>query len=399
LKLYYLSIKDIRKNKADPVHVVKTCKEFVHNGFEVILVTPKIKRDNYKKKKDEVWDLYGIEKDFFKLVELPTFIFEKLGSKYKVFDKINQLQQFIAFFIYLVVIKLFGKVKKGDIFYSKSYIFSYVLEIFRRARIFDNEHFFEYPIFSRYQNTHQFIFNNVDYIFVSNNYLKNILKDKYKVDDGKISLIGFISQFEDFKNKFISKDEARVKLKIDKSKKIILYAGKLMSFSKEIDYIYETAKILNQYSFYIIGINEAERNKYLNETKLKGVYNINFVEFLPLETLFTYLQCADVLVSYYPSDNDFHRNQINPAKSTLYTISNRPVIMADLPSLRELLNDEHIFFVEPDNVEKLVDKINYVLQNQKESEIKATNALKYAKENTYVHKYRLFSEIIKSING
>ena len=398
LKLFYLSTKDIRKNKADPVHIVKSCKEFVHNGFDVVLITPKTFRNNYKKKKSDVWDIYGLKKNYFTLIELPTIILESLGTNFKLIDKLNQIQQFLLFSIYLTFLKITSKIKRNDVFYSKSYIFSYVLEIFRKLKIIKNLHVFECAIFSRYQKTHKFIFDNVDYLYISNNYLKDILIKKYSVCENKMSILGYISQYEDFKDKMVGITKARELLNISLSEKIIMYAGKLMPESEEIEYIYQTAKILYQYSFYIVGINENKRYEYLDKINSRGINNISFIEFQPLTKLFLYLQSADILASYYPSRNEFYKNQINPAKSTLYMITNRPVIMADLPSLRELLNDEQVFFVEPDNVKKLAYTIVYILNHKFESEIKAHKALDYAKENTYRKKYGFISELIRRKN-
>lgn len=54
MKLYYISTRDIRKNRADCVHVMRSCHEFVKNGFLVNLVTPRTFRSEYKKSKEEI---------------------------------------------------------------------------------------------------------------------------------------------------------------------------------------------------------------------------------------------------------------------------------------------------------------------------------------------------------
>lgn len=89
-KVYYISPRDIRKNRADAVHVVLSCDAISKLGINVELVTPKVIRNEYHVDKKDVFSLYGISEPNFKLTELNTNFVEnkKYGNNtYKTIFK------------------------------------------------------------------------------------------------------------------------------------------------------------------------------------------------------------------------------------------------------------------------------------------------------------------------
>jgi hypothetical protein len=96
-RLLYLSPRDMRKNKADALHIMRTCEAFKENGFNVTLITPRVYRREYKYRFNEIWDLYGIRNKLFPIIELPTLFFE---NRTKVLSK--QIQLFIMHFLYML---------------------------------------------------------------------------------------------------------------------------------------------------------------------------------------------------------------------------------------------------------------------------------------------------------
>ncbi len=43
--------------------------------------------------------------------------------------------------------------------------------------------------------------------------------------------------------------------------------------------------------------------------------------------------------------------------------SKRPIMTSDLPSIKEILNENNAFLVKPDDLEKLTERIKNVLKN------------------------------------
>jgi len=99
-------------------------------------------------------------------------------------------------------------------------------------------------------------------------------------------------------------------------------------------------------------------------------------------------------VSYYDTKDPMSVTQRSPGKLTLYACTGRPVISADLPSMRELLNEDEAFFVPPDNPDALASTIQSILDNPAEASRRGANCLEYAKRSDYVTRYGQTIEFI-----
>ena len=91
-KIYYISPRDMRKNRADAVHIMLTCDGFTKQGIIVELITPYVKRAEYKVAKSKIFDLYGLNESF-SINELPTMI--------------NEYSSYSTNFFYIVINKFF----------------------------------------------------------------------------------------------------------------------------------------------------------------------------------------------------------------------------------------------------------------------------------------------------
>jgi len=65
----------------------------------------------------------------------------------------------------------------------------------------------------------------------------------------------------------------------------------------------------------------------------------------------------------------------SPLKLFMYLASGTPIVAADLPSLREILNEQNSFFFTPDQPESLATVINSVLADSLRAGAIATKAL------------------------
>jgi glycosyltransferase involved in cell wall biosynthesis len=46
-----------------------------------------------------------------------------------------------------------------------------------------------------------------------------------------------------------------------------------------------------------------------------------------------------------------------------YMATGRPIIACDVPTIREVVDENHVFFCQPDNTAGMVETIQYVVQN------------------------------------
>ncbi len=135
------------------------------------------------------------------------------------------------------------------------------------------------------------------------------------------------------------------------------------------DLLFELAKQMPQVNFLWVGgtpdLVDFWRGK-LAETQMMNVTMTGFVkhEIIPL-----YQAAADILLMPYSRSISASSGQdiaevINPMKMFEYMASGRAIVSADLPSIREVLNDRNAVFCEPANLESWKMEIESLLAGE-----------------------------------
>ncbi len=393
-KLLYISPRDMRKNRADPVHIMMSCKAFVDNGWEVTLVTPRVKRKEYKEykvNKNEIWKLYNLT-SIFKIIELPTFFLTD-GSN----QNFSRTIKFVCFFFYYLF-NIKSLRKETLVIYAKCYIGILPAILFKKIKLVKAKIIFEKAEFMRNNQYHKFINQNVDGIVAINQFIKENTTHHYKISPQNILKLPFATQ-TDFFVKRLSSNGKTVLHTTNKHYKIITYGGKIYNSSKEVNYILDSAKYLEGkfIKFVLIGGTGSAVSFWENYCKVHRYTNITFKGYQSLENFYRYIHASDILVSYYDSFDSLSVNQRVPAKLSVYLSACKPIILSDLPSMREWFDDDMVFYVKPDRPDLLADMIKYIISHPEEATIKANKCLEFAKNNTYQSAYRIVSEFIKDI--
>jgi glycosyltransferase involved in cell wall biosynthesis len=129
-----------------------------------------------------------------------------------------------------------------------------------------------------------------------------------------------------------------------------IYAG------RGADLLFELAKQMSQINFLWVGgtpeLVEGWRNK-LHEANIKNVTMTGFVKH---DVIHLYQAASDVLLMPYSNSISASSGQdiaevINPMKMFEYMASGRAILCADLPSIREVLNEGNCVFVSAGNWE------------------------------------------------
>lgn len=132
-----------------------------------------------------------------------------------------------------------------------------------------------------------------------------------------------------------------------------IYAG------RGADLLFELAKQMPNVNFLWVGgtpeLVTFWQNK-LNEANIKNVMMTGFVKH---DVIHLYQAASDILLMPYSSSISASSGQdiaevINPMKMFEYMASGRAIVSADLPSIREVLNDENCVFVETGNWELVI---------------------------------------------
>jgi glycosyltransferase involved in cell wall biosynthesis len=172
-----------------------------------------------------------------------------------------------------------------------------------------------------------------------------------------------------------SKAEARRRLELDPRRPVVAYTGKLYVGMRELEYLLGAAARLPEYLFLFTGGLPIVLETLHQRMREEGIQNVLLAGKLddPEETRF-YQQAADVLVSYYSTEDHPYARHNLPNKLAEYMTTGNPIVAADFPAVRELLNSENAFLVEPDDVDALTDALALAIRRKDESMALAARA-------------------------
>jgi glycosyltransferase involved in cell wall biosynthesis len=205
-----------------------------------------------------------------------------------------------------------------------------------------------------------------DYLIFVTKYLRDHYIEKYNCRNKKTFVVADAVNLNIF-NINISKEEARKKLNLPLDKKIIGYCGRFrtMDTEKGIMEILKALKLLDgSILFVAMGGKPKHVEYYAEQAKLLGVSDkARMVGNYTQDVVALYQKAFDILLMPFP-DSHHYRYYMSPMKMFEYMASKRPIIATDLPSIREILNENNAFLVEPDNMENLAKNIKKALENK-----------------------------------
>lgn len=140
---------------------------------------------------------------------------------------------------------------------------------------------------------------------------------------------------------------------------VILYFGSILPL-QGVDIVMEAIDRIKddkRLRFVIIGPIE----KKLKKTEAD---NIEYIEWLPQETLAEYIAGADLCLAGHFSASIEKANRTIPGKAYIYAAMDKKMILGNSIANRELFEEtDNEFFVELGNAEKLAEKILEIVQN------------------------------------
>jgi glycosyltransferase involved in cell wall biosynthesis len=172
-----------------------------------------------------------------------------------------------------------------------------------------------------------------------------------------------------------SKPDLRRRLGLDLERPLIAYTGKLFGHMKELDYLLQAAARLPDFLFVLTGGQPPVIAELRERLRAEGRSNVRLTGMLkdPNEARF-YQKSADVLVSYYSTEDHPFAYQQLPAKLAEYMASGNAIVAADFPAARELLNGANSFLVEPHNMDAFVRTLNEAVENSANAKARGAQA-------------------------
>lgn len=361
MKLLYLASQRFPTEKAYGIQIAKMCEAFANSGVVVELVAP-----TRKTELADPFACYGVKRNYrFTRISSPDFYLPGILDRGAFYIK-----QFISAWRLV----RYAKKSNADIFYTRDELVVFFLNwfglqntIFEAHNFSDNRKMF-YKYFKRKGNKIVAINRKLNDEFRTFGFVKD---DILTAHDG-FDVAEFIHVPE--------KVKARQLLGLPEDVKIVMYAGHLFAW-KGADILAKTATILPNMLFVFVGGTSIDIERFRN---LYGsAKNVLIIDHKPHTDIPTYLSAADVLVLPNLSMERKSTYYTSPLKLFEYMAAARPIIASDLPSIREVLNENSAVFFEAGNVRALSMAIQKVVSDTACSESIARQAVHDVQDYTW----------------
>ncbi len=351
-KLTYIANLRLPTDKAHSIQIMKMCEAFAMQGVALELVVPD-KKDNIGESK--VMEYYGI-KTPFKIRRVWSL--DLLGRT----RRFGRVLYWIDLAVFLFCLAALPKSERGTHFYSRD-PFLLLPFMFGGNRLFVELHSLPKKSLTFYK-----LIRQVNGVVALTRRLKTVLVEK-GLNEEKIIVAPDAVDLEAFDLR-VTQSEARAELSLPADKILIGYAGMLrtMGMEKGVESALRSLVSLSEEKMLlVVGGHKSEVEFYAGMAKDLGVSaRVIFVGRVAPNKVPLYLKACDVLVAPFP-DTEHYRHYMSPLKLFEYMASGVPIVVSDLPSIREIVDDSMVKFMDPHDSGSLASLVMAILDNQEEA--------------------------------
>lgn len=363
MKLLYIANIRLPTEKAHGYQIMKMCQAFKGHGIDVELMVAK--RFNKKLKNFDSFDFYGI-KERFKVKKI--FCIDAINPVFNKLWSLGFIIQTLSFTAFLIPHILARKV---DYLYCRDELVVYFLSFFRKNIIYEAHAYSRLGL-----KASQRLQKESSKIIVISQGIKDKLVGQ-GIAASQIIVVPDGVDLDDF-NIDEEKNESRKKLKLPLDKKIAMYSGHLFGWKGAFT-LADASQYLDDDTILVFvgGMPEDldKFKKYINEKKYDNILVLGHKKHQEIPV---YLNAADVLVLPNSGRQDISRHYTSPLKMFEYMAARRPIVASDLPSIREVLDNNLAVFVEPDDPNDLGRGIKRAIDN--DNELMVNSAYKKVKQ-------------------
>lgn len=337
-KIFYIANIRLPTDKAHGIQIMKTCEALAKEKVSITLVVPL----RFNSMKDDPFSYYRTDK---------VFSIRKLYSLDLVFlGRIGFLIQSITFAFVMLTVIIKNLINNNDVIYYSRDEIQLILPIMLRQK----------TVWEAHTGRDNYL---VKFILLKCNYIITIskgLKDYY----GSGNKILVAPDGVDITQFVITKDKLLLRqiLGLPKNKNIILYTGHLYDW-KGVRTLADSADFLDDDTIVVfVGGTDADLMKFKSSYYCNS--NLLILGRKPHDQIPLYLKSADILVIPNSGKFDDSRLYTSPMKLFEYMASGTPIVASDLPSIREILNENNALFFAADDPVSLSRSIKYLLHNR-----------------------------------
>jgi glycosyltransferase involved in cell wall biosynthesis len=345
MKIAYIVNARIPTEKAHGYQICKMCEEFASSGVGVQLFFPT--RKNFIR--EDLFEYYSVEKNF-SVNKIKLFDFIKWE---RFFFRKGQILQSLFFLLKLLFLRIDG----DDVVYTRD---SEIAWLFKKKgyKVFFEAHYWP----ASKNGLYHYFLKDIDGIICNS---RGTLERHKKSGLKRLMVASNGVDLDEFKIDK-TREELREELDLPLDKKIIMYVGHLYGW-KGVDTVVRVAELMKDDSgtiFVLIGGTDEDILKYEKIFKDKKLSNIKLLGRKKKNIVPKFLKSADILLLPNTPVSVESVKYTSPIKMFEYMASGVPIIASDLPSIREVLNDENAVLVEPDSASEITGQIKMLLENE-----------------------------------
>lgn len=367
-KIIYLTHTRVPSEKTPSPFILKTCEGFVANGWDVELWAARRRNPDFED--IDPFEHHGVVTRFPIQRLFTVDLMSALGS-------IGFVLMVITYNI-SVAAQLWRRRGEKDLVIYAHDLRDLVIPILIGIPTFCEIHdYYEssMPFLSR------FVIHRVKGLIVTNSIKTLHLHERYGVEMERMLMQPNAVDFNMFHIP-VSKEDAREEIGIPQGRRVVMYTGHAYPW-KGVYTLAEAAAFLTGETYiYFVGGTVEDQDALRTFVKERHLPRIVLVPHQTHGKIPFYLKAADVLVLPNTGKETASRDETSPVKLFEYAASGRPIVASDLPSIRDLVSDEEVFFAHPDNPVDFARAIE-MAENIEVAEAKRKAAARFAQKNSW----------------